>query len=263
MTTKEPSSLTSLPSVKLPGAFTHAAITGTLDGITRWSQSAATAERLKVFCQVMCGFEIIAVKTRAGVTANGKANLDSHNGNPKVTAEQIVEAAGVPSTTLYRWEQMARACAPRLKKLPTLRDFDPFSAPLSQLPPVQLESLSTAVRKLTDGKTQQEFGESLGLWKKPAAGPGRKPGDGGRDATAASPEAARLARIKMAREDLALAHKHLLAPNFVVLPDEDRLAVEALCTAYEQRLKAMRLWLSTPAADRDPKFLTAIEKLLK
>jgi hypothetical protein len=256
------SSLPSLPSVK---SIPHLAVAGTWEAARHWIHGAATAEKLKVFCQVMCGFELKALKKAHGVFngANQHQGRVSHDGKPTSESESVEESwqrilgreTGLSPSSAYRFEDMAAAALPRLRKIPALKDFDPSAQSISALPAPTVEALSKAVHKLTDGQTQKEFGESLGLWKTPGAGAGRKPGDGGRRKLSLSEQAE-------ARKELATAHwqsaEHALysePAGFVLLSDMD---IEIQIGRLDRASAARKAWLKQPLNRRDAKAIEAM-----
>lgn len=248
--------------IKLPSKITHTGITGTWDGARKWATAAAMAEKLKLFCQVMTGFELITIKKQAGIQQGGDqksadAKSKSHRGI-LISGEEIEKQLGVSHSVAGRWEQMAAACAKRLKKLPELQDFDPAAASLADLPKDKQEALNKAVAKLTDGLTQKEFGESLGLWKKPqgAGATGRAPGEGGRKKLTLAEQAEALQQLAVEDwQKLELAFT-AYGTKFTVLSD---LHAEAQIAVLEKQLTARKAWLKQPLNNRDPK---AVEALL-
>jgi len=251
-------------------------IAGTWDGARHWLDTAKMFEQGKLFAQVMAGFELLALQKAAGVKHGGDRS-SSQNGNLKPDFETILKKeTGLSQSTAYRFMSMAKAAAPRLKKLPALRGFDPTANALASLTAPQAAAMATAVRKLTDGKTQQEFGEQLGLWKKPqgsgatgrplltASGPqgeddqegDTEPVEEGKKLTLA--QEAEL-RKQQAAQNWAALDKGLTAyaDKFILLPDTD---VEAQIAGLEQALKARREWLKNPVGKRDAKAVADLFK---
>ena len=270
--------MTNTPEIKTaPVALTQSAkspvvIAGTWDGARHWLNTAKMFEQGKLFAQVMAGFEIIALQKAHGVVHgnNQHEGRTSQNGKSTPDFESILKKeTGLSQSTAYRFMSMAKAAAPRLKKLPALRGFDPAAAALSAMTAPQAAAMATAVKKLTDGQTQQEFGEQLGLWKKPqgsgatgravltASGPqgeddqegDAEPVEEGKKLTIA--QEAEL-RKQQAAQNWAALDKGLTAyaDKFILLPDTD---VEAQIAVLEQALKARREWLKNAVGKRDAK----------
>jgi len=252
-------------------------IAGTWDGARHWLDTAKMFEQGKLFAQVMAGFELLALQKAQGAErGNNQHGRVSQNGRPSADFETILKKeTGLSQSTAYRFMSMAKAAAPRLKKLPALRGFDPTANALASLTAPQAAAMATAVRKLTDGKTQQEFGEQLGLWKKPQGS-----GATGRPLTASGPqgeddqegdaepveEGKKLTiaqeaelRKQQAAQNWAALDKGLTAyaDKFILLPDTD---VEAQIAGLEQALKARREWLKNPVGKRDAKAVADLFK---
>jgi hypothetical protein len=124
----------------------------------------------------------MALRKAHGVKNGGTAGQGgylSHDG--KGNWETILKAeSGLSQSTAYRFEDMAKAAAPRITKHPALKNFIPGEHSLASLPAPQKAALETVVKKLTDGVTQKEFGEMVGAWKSTGNPRGRRPGEGGR-----------------------------------------------------------------------------------
>ena len=258
-----PTTIEVKPAAK-PGAVT---VTGTWDGVRHWLDTARMFEQGKLFAQVMTGFELMELQKNNGIQNGSKAHL-SQNG--KGDWESILKKeAGLAQSTAYRFMSMAKAAAPRLKKLPLLKDFDPMAKPLSTLSAPQREAMATAVKKLTDGKTQAEFGEALGLWKKPpgAGVTGRKPtalppgesageaGEAGEAETAEPKKKLTLTEETALRREQAELDWHGIARGLAAYKDKFLLLTDADITAQiatlEQALNARKAWLKEPVTKRD------------
>ena len=266
-----PTTIEVKPATK-PGAVT---VTGTWDGVRHWLDTARMFEQGKLFAQVMTGFELMELQKTNGIQNGNNQHQGrvSQNGKPTPDWETILKKeAGLAQSTAYRFMSMAKAAAPRLKKLPSLKDFDPMAKPLSTLSAPQREAMATAVKKLTDGKTQAEFGEALGLWKKPpgAGVTGRKPAapetteDGNADepATDEPKKKLTLSEETALRREQAELDWHGIArglaaykDKFLLLPDAD---ITAQIATLEQALNARKTWLKDPGAKRDAKAVTDI-----
>ena len=246
-------------------------IAGTWDGARHWLDTAKMFEQGKLFAQVMAGFELLALQKASGIQNGVDRRSDSQIGKLKPDFETVLKKeTGLSQSTAYRFMSMAKAAAPRLKKLPALRGFDPTAAALSAMTAPQAAAMATAVKKLTDGKTQQEFGEQLGLWKKkqwstaastPKADTTEgdteaeaEPAEGGPDAVSKKLTIAQEAELRkqQAAQNWAALDKGLTAyaDKFILLPDTD---VEAQIAVLEQALKARREWLKNAVGKRDAK----------
>ena len=232
-------------------------ITGTWNGARQWMSAASLMEQGKLFCQVMVGFELIELHKKHGVTHgdNQHDGRTSHDG--KSTWDEILQSeTGMSTSTAYRFMDMAKAAAPRLKKLPELRQFDPLAKPLALLTAPQKEALTTGVRKLTDGKTQKEFGEQLGLWKKPPGNPDATGGEARKLTTAEQSDKARDKALKdSGRMGLAIKESNA---NFFLLTDTNDLELDAQIAVLEFAIKLRKLWSRTPKAKRDAKVIESM-----
>jgi len=240
-------------------------VKGTWDGVRRWLNAAKMFEQRKLFSQVMVGFELLALHKAHGVengkktvvvphnlsqSGKGDANTDIGGLSVADSWEAICEReTGISRNTGYRYMDMAKVATPRLKLFPALKNFDPFKESLQSLKPAVQEALQTAVKKLTDGKTQGEFFDEL--YKQGGKGAGRDPGcDGTKKKLTLSEEAA--LRQEQARLDWQACWKALTAygDKFVLLTDEDAMAQVA---TLEQVLNARQAWLKQPLNERNPK----------
>jgi hypothetical protein len=208
---------------------------------------------------VMVGFELAALQKAHGIHNGGVHGSLSHDGKVKDDWETILKKeTGLSQSTAYRFMSMAKAAAPRLKKFPALKNFDLFAKPLSMLPAPQREAMEHAVKKITDGKTQAEFGEQLGLWKKPqgSGATGRAPGEGGEKKRLSIAEMAAAHREMAAVQWLAL-EKMLgsYRDKFLVLTDH---AVAAQIAVLEPGLNARKAWLKQPLNKREPKVIAEL-----
>jgi len=224
-------------------------ITSTWEGVRHWQNAAKMFEQGKLFSQVMIGFELLALHKANGIQRGGD------RANPQVGAlltwEEILEKeTGLADSTARRYMDMATAAAPRLKKLPALKNFDPFTTSLAKLGEPQREALTSAVKKLTDGKSQADFFEEL--YKQGGKGTGREPGC---DNTKTKPSLADqvAAQQALAAEQWKAIEKQLTAyaDKFTVLTDHFGAAAQS--AVLERALNARKAWLKQPANKRDPK----------
>lgn len=236
---------------------------GTWDGARQWLNYAQRCEQMKVYCQVMLGFELVSLRKSLGVQPGGDRKSDSYRGNllPRGdTWETILtRETGLSQSTAYRFMQMADAAKPRLKRIPALRNWDPVSTPIALLDAPQAKALETGVKKLTDGLTQREFGEQFGLWKKPqgSAARGGNLKDPNAPKTDLTPsEQADLLKLQ-ATEDWHHLDQLLRVyrDKFLVLSDPE---IDAQIAALEQALNARKTWLKQPQNARDPQTVAAL-----
>jgi hypothetical protein len=242
--------VTKIETAARPVSKAAVEITATWDGVRHWLNAAKLFEQGKLFSQVMTGFELLALKKATGIQHGGDRS-SSHDGNLKDDWETILQKeSGLTQSTAYRYMDMAKAAAPRLKKLPALKNFDPSTTAIAQLGKITRSELETAVKKITDGKTQQEFGEQLGLWKKKQSAPGTTPASGEKKKLTLSEEAS--ARQEQARLDwngIAMTFT-AYTDKFLLLTDFE---VEAQIAVLELQLTARKAWLKQPGNKRDPK----------
>lgn len=238
-------------------------VTGTWDGVRHWLNAAKMFEQGKLFSQVMTGFELMALKKAHGVI-NGNNQHEgrvSQNGKPSEDWETILQKeAGLAQTTAYRYMDMAKVAAPRLKKLPALKNFDPTATPISQLGNITRTALETAVKKLTDGKTQADFFDELykGKTGNPNAG---EHGQGSRKLT--------LEEQQQKAKDVALENsgwmgKAITASNndFFLLASENDVELDAQIAVLEFALTLRRKYRNTPRTRRDTDLVKAIQSLI-
>jgi len=226
-------------------------ITATWDGVRHWQNAAKLFEQGKLFSQVMIGFELLALKKANGVK-NGNNQHDwrvSQNGKPTDDWETILQKeAGLAQSTAYRYMDMAKAAAPRLKKLPALKNFDPFATSLAKLGEPQREALTSAVKKLTDGKSQADFFNEL--YKTGGAGTGREAG------CENTKKKLSLAEEVALRKQCAVLDWNALALSFSAYTDKFLLLtdheVEAQIAILDLQLTARKAWLKQAVSHRQP-----------
>ena len=228
-------------------------ITNTWDGVRHWLNAAKMFEQGKLFSQVMTGFELMALHKAHGTNQGARRDLcdttSPQNGGKLDWPELVKKEAGLSEETARRYMLMAKAAAPRLKKLPLLKNFDPFTTPMSQLSEPQQQGMEKAVKKLTDGQTQADFFAKLYKGR-----PGNPNAKGGRPGKRSSEEEA--AEIKA----MALEHSgaigsllHMSNADFFLLED-----LEVNCQIAEMKfaLELRRAWLDLPTAKRDATVIT-------
>ena len=233
-------------------------IKGTWDSAREWNAAAGTFEQCKLYCQVMLGFELLALHKSLAVKP-GNPNFQSSQvgkiGDGSNWGDLLTKEMGLSSSSAYRFMDMAKAAAARLKKLPLLQGFDPKVISIGALREEQKAELKTGVQKLTDNLTQQEFGEENGLWKLPYGSGGGNPNAKGKRKLSLTEQAALLQQ--QANQDWTDIELYLLAyeVKFTVLPD---IKVESQIAWLEEQLTARKTWLRQPLKERDPKAIAAI-----
>ncbi len=243
----------------------------TWDSVRYWLNAAKAFEQGKLFSQVMVGFELLALHKAFGISQGKRADLVPHNfpqaegsetnsGISGASSADNWEAickreAGISDATGYRYMDMAKAATPRLKQLPELKNFDPFKRSLKSLKPAMQEAVQTAVKKLTDGKTQGEFFDAL--YKQGGKGTGREPGcDNTRKQLSIAETAALIEQAALERmEDIDKGLRALKADFCNVRRDEPIIAFQA---SLEQTLNAVKAYLKQPLTDRKPAEILAM-----
>lgn len=233
-------------------------IKGTWDSAREWHGAAGQFERCKLYCQVMLGFELLALKKELRVAAGGdrkseEAGSNSQNGN-LIWTQNLEKELGLSVSSAYRFMDMAKAASARLKKLPLLRGFDPKLIAIGDLSELQKDALQTGVRKLTDDLTQKEFGEQLGLWKIPL---GQNSGNHNAAGKVKLSLERQLEKAKAEADHglrLICATLVNIGANWAALPDSD---LESFDHYLDTWLKAKREWVNTPQDRRDVNTLTA------
>ena len=216
----------------------------------RWSAAgefltASTKfETCKLYAQAMAGLHLRDIQRELGL---GRGGDRSEAADGRLNFGQLCqEKLGIADRTARRLMEMGDALRKRLKKMPDLREVDVQS--LGQLSEPQMDTLKASVRKLTDGRTQVELMEALGLCKRGGAGSGGARESAG-DSGSISDRAANtvdLARTDWAALDLGLRG---YGEKFLALDDA---SINAQLALLEVAVKARRDWLAKPRAQRDP-----------
>jgi len=254
-----PDTATQTPAVVPAAAASRLpAVAGTVDSLRNWLDAAKKFETGKLFAQVMAGLELKALWKAAGVKNGGDRKSDSQIGN-LIGHDEICAQVGLSKTQAYRLMEMAEAALPRLKKSPELAGLDILATPISSLTPESSSALEGAVRKLTEGRSQQDFFAEMGLYKKPSKGPG-----GAREAgpeSAVNEDVSRELAIQQAREDFNLAERTLVTAgaNFTLLVDQE---VAAQVHVLQMMIEARNKWLRVPKARRDMNAVTVIRQFI-
>lgn len=234
---------TSTTASKLP------AVAGTVDSLRNWLDAAKKFETGKLFAQVMAGLELKALWKASGLSQGKRTDL-SQLGK---SHDDICKEVGLSKTQAYRLMEMAEAALPRLRKAPELAGLDILATPIAAMEPATAGALEGAVRKLTEGRSQQDFFAEMGLYKKPSKGPGgaREPGEG------ANEEVTKELAIEQARNDFNVAERTLVIAgvNFTLLVDQE---VAAQVHVLQMMIDARNKWLRTPKGRRDSTAVAAL-----
>ena len=234
------------------------AVAGSWEGARRWRDAARKLEEGKLFAQVMLGFELLTLKSLH--SQQGKRS-DLASGGTRTWKELLENELGLSEETTRRLTLMAEAAKPKLKKLPALASFDPSTTSVSALPADVQEALSGVVRKITDGQTQTEFMEELGLVKSRGNKGGRGKGSGGSKSLSLAEQSELM--TELARKDWRELEKGLLADyqdKFLLLPDPE---IEGQIGALEKALAARRAWLRQRPELRTQDFTKSISAALQ
>lgn len=244
-------------------------VNGTWESAKRWTEMARHAAKVTVYCQVMVGFELLALREahpeRRGGDRRSKdqtAKVWPFDPQAESFYDAVTEQIGISRSTATNWMRMAEAAVPQLRKLGALRGVDPTSTPLGSLTLVQQTALDKALHKLTDGRTQSDFLQELGLAKMPqgsGATGGARPHP---PKEVMDPVEHQRLMAKMAREDWLFLLRNLwtYGAKFMLLDDTE---VRTQMDWLDDHLKARRAWLSKPAIERDPAHTAAAEKYLR
>jgi hypothetical protein len=229
--------------------------------VRQYVDMAEKFTRCQLACQVMAGFELNELHKVLGIRHGKRTDLTSPivgevNLKPLSWPDLVKREAGISEQTSRNWMAMATAVKPRLKKL---KGSDRLRALLQQHPSEwtkdDTELMRAAVHKITDGKTQTDFLEELGLAKKPqgsGAVGGYHPSGAQPQGPEAQLEAAKLQAIK----DWGSIDEDILryAAKFCLLTDPQ---IEAQIVILKAALEARQTWLKAPDAERDPQAVKA------
>jgi len=208
------------------------------DSVRRWTGLAAQFGRCSIACQVMAGFELLALHEEQQVRGGRPKEKLGHGG--RVSWRGLIEKElQIPGRTGDRWMHMAELFQAKYGKL---------NAPerlraLLEVSPRQWSNEDTNfmvnfLDEVTEGKSQAQFMIDLGLRKQPKALPAPKAPPTPADVSAA--EAAgewRDLRARIERYGI----------KFVALDDA---AVQAQMNVAATMFQAREQWLRTVQAER-------------
>ena len=146
--------------------------------VRRYAEHAALFQRASLACQIMAGFELIALRdatkrqgkrsdTSSGSRKKLAANTSgSRNNSGEGFLAEVQKLGGISQSTAYEWMEMAKVAKPRLAKgdldLAVILEKNPGA-----LSPAEQELLKKAVHKISDGRKQMEFLLECGAIKAP------------------------------------------------------------------------------------------------
>lgn len=131
----------------------------------QYAQMVEGGTQVMVVAQVMCGFELIELQKRHGLGRGGDRK-SKPNASVLKWEDVVKKEIGRSDDTARNWMNMARAVAPKLKKLD-----GPWEAPaLLALPPSEWpqgarEAVAKTLHGICDAGTQAGWMEELGLVK--------------------------------------------------------------------------------------------------
>lgn len=194
----------------------------------RYASMVTSGTQVMVVAQIMCGFELIELQKRHGISDKGGRPKKLPNDSEVLSWPEIVkQQIGRSDDTARNWMNMAKAVAPRLKKLD-----GPWEAPaLLALPPSEWpdgahEAVSKTLKHVCDGETQAEWMQELGLLKR---GDARSKNPGGFRPNA-------LYLREWLKEEYPDHPEYLEIESFDELPAEIQKRYKAEGKRYEERL---------------------------
>jgi hypothetical protein len=259
-----PAGADALAVAQAAGAPMDIAVTGTVEAALRYLDAAAKFGRASSAMAVMAGFEIGALKKVGGWTQGGrrgKTRIDAVFAQHERFEDFCTSELHISVDTAQRYVALAEAAKPRLRKLGGFGAMiqELLVTPVSKLLPAQQEILSTAVHKLTDGRTQMELFQEWGVSKL-----GPKPGTGGALGGAGAPRREpteaeiKDLSVRQWREVMGLATS--AEDSFVHLPEEYQLSLQL---HLESILEALKWWRSLRPSQRGPATRQEVKTRLK
>lgn len=238
-----------------------AVVVGSWDRARHWLTTAKACHEAGLLAQVMVGLELLALRASypetRGRPSRGEISPATGLISARVPFADAIQAeTGLGRTQAFELIRMAQAAIPRLREQPALEGFDP-SQGVGALDDSQREALTETVRKLTDGLSQIDFLEALGLCKTrrgSAARGGALSQGAPADVGGGAEREAEIAIRDFAAAELALTANPI---RFTLLPEP---VVEAQIGTLERilgaQIRARREWL------RGNRNLSAIEQIL-
>ncbi len=203
----------------------------------RLVEGARFGAKLSVACQVMAGMELIDIRAQFGNHQGKRTDLPtSPRDGGKLNWEDHVKAElGIGAETARRWMEMAKAMKPRLKKLDGFSALPVLELPMGEWSPDQTSLLNDAVKKLTDGKSQADFLEELGVAKK-AQGSGAKGGNHGGGKNEDPNDPAEVARV-MIHVPVAELYTHVFDKHYPHLQAKEMAELAEMLSEMARKAK--------------------------
>jgi hypothetical protein len=257
---------------------------GSIDLLRQYATQSDRFARASVAMQVMAGFQLALIKAESPYTRGGRRTPKSNpqdagltenaqNSAVLVKTEQanpfegwptwegfLQGVLGISADTAGRWIAMAENARPRLKKLDgwgsLVRDL--IERPIANLNPDEVDVLSRAVAKITDGRTQQDFLQELGIVKRPG-NPKLGGNTGGRLSASGVIDDDTIKAA--ANEDWATIERGIVGGgmSFTVLTDTQ---IEAQIEWLSRAIRVRREWLGAASALRTPATIQTLGKTL-
>jgi hypothetical protein len=257
---------------------------GSIDRLRQYAVQSDRFARASLAMQVMAGFELTQIQSQSPYTRGGRRNPKSNphdagltkNAHNSAVLAQTAPAnpfeawptweaflkgvLGISADTAGRWMAMAENARHRLKKLDgwgaLVRDL--MERPIADLNPEEVDVLSRAVAKITDGRTQLDFLAELGIVKRPG-NPALGGNTGGRPAASGviDDEAIKRAAI----EDWATVDRGIRGGGmgFTVLTDAQ---IEVQIELLTRAVRVRRDWIAAPVSARNPHTIQTLGKTL-
>lgn len=260
-------------------------LAGSVDRLRQYATASDRFARASLAMQVMAGLELAEIQRSSPYTRGGRRTPKSNphdagltkNAPDSALLAKTAQSAdpfagwptweaflkgvlGISADTAGRWIAMAEAARTRLKRLEgwgaLVRDL--MERPIADLDAGEIDVLSKAVAKITDGRTQLDFLAELGIVKRPG-NPALGGNTGGRPAASAviDDEAIKRAAI----EDWATVERGILGGGmgFTVLTDAE---IEIQIDLLTRAVRARREWIASPASARNPHTIQTLGKTL-
>lgn len=257
---------------------------GSIDRLRQYATQSDRFARASLAMQVMAGFELLEIKAQSPYTRGGRRTPKSNPHDAGLTKNAqdsallaktapsnpfegwptwetfLHQALGISADTAGRWMAMAENARHRLKKLDgwgaLVRDL--MERPIADLNPEEVDVLSRAVAKITDGRTQLDFLAELGIVKRPG-NPALGGNTGGRPAASGVIDDDAIKRAAI--EDWATVDRGIRGGGmgFTVLTDAE---IEAQIELLTRAVRVRREWIASPVSARNPHTIQTLGKIL-
>lgn len=218
--------------------------------LTRWKEAEEGFERCTLLSRVMQGLCLSELRKLHGTANRGNPALRNSPKRSENWADYVKSRWGFSDDKARILIQMADAARPRLRKLAEQAQAGLGSIldkPIAQLSDVETATLKQVTHKLTDGKTQYELQQELGLFKEPAMRGGKRE-KAGPEETPEEKEARVLGELRdlFALRIAGIEHATEDASWRLV---ED-VQIEHAIDVLEAFISGAREWLKTPKSKR-------------